>query len=40
MDYGLTQVEEDAAPAADALALAEALGLSPDLIARAKAALS
>jgi hypothetical protein len=40
MDYGLTKVEEDAAPAADALALAEALGLAPAIIARAKAALS
>jgi hypothetical protein len=40
MDYRLTRVEEDAAPAADALALAEALGLPPDVVARAWAALS
>lgn len=39
MDYRLARVDEDAVPAADALALAEALGLERDVIERAKAAL-
>ncbi len=39
MDYRLARVDENAVPAADALALAEALGLDWDVIERAKAAL-
>jgi len=39
MDYRLRRVSEDAVPASDAIALADALGLEPDLIARAKASL-
>ncbi len=38
-DYGLARVDERALPAADALALAEALGLDPTLLARARAML-
>jgi hypothetical protein len=38
-DYRLTRVEENAVPQADALALAEALGLEPALLARAWSAL-
>jgi hypothetical protein len=37
MDYRLHEVSQDALPASDAIALAEALGLEPALIARAKA---
>jgi dsDNA-specific endonuclease/ATPase MutS2 len=40
MDYRLERVDEDAVPAADALALADALGLGTEVIARAKAALA
>jgi DNA mismatch repair protein MutS2 len=39
MDYGLQRVAEDAVPAADAVALAEALGLDAALIDRARAVL-
>jgi hypothetical protein len=39
MDYRLTRVAEEAVPAADALALAEALGLAHDVIERARAEL-
>jgi hypothetical protein len=37
MDYRLHEVSQDTVPASDAIALAEALGLEPALIARAKA---
>lgn len=40
MEYRLTRVDEDAVPAADALALAEALGLASDVVARARASLA
>jgi hypothetical protein len=40
MDYRLTRVDEEAAPAADALALAEALGLTREVIERARAELA
>jgi hypothetical protein len=39
MDYRLERVDEDAVPATDALALAEALGLDTGVIARARDAL-
>lgn len=39
MDYGLQRVAEDAVPAADAVALAEALGLDAALIGRVRAVL-
>jgi DNA mismatch repair protein MutS2 len=39
MDYRVLRVDEDAEPRADALALAEVLGLDRELVARARAAL-
>ncbi len=39
MDYRIVRVDGDAPPRADALALADVLGLDPELIARARAAL-
>jgi DNA mismatch repair protein MutS2 len=39
MDYRITRVDEDAVPRADALALADLLGLDPELLARARATL-
>jgi DNA mismatch repair protein MutS2 len=39
MDYRLRRVSEDAIPVSDAIALAEALGLEPEFIVRAKAHL-
>ncbi len=39
MDFRIAQVAEDAATSTDALALAEALGLDPVIVARARAAL-
>jgi DNA mismatch repair ATPase MutS len=39
MDYTITQVSEDAAPAADAIALAQMLGMDDEFIAEARKAL-